>query len=63
MGAGSFWDNAAMLMGVIALTYFATSRRDELGSKANWMIYLGIGLVTSAILQFVMEFALRTGGH
>jgi hypothetical protein len=63
MGMPSFWDNFAMLMGGIALFYFANSRRDDLGSKANWMIWLAISLVSSAVLQFIMEFGFRTGGH
>lgn len=63
MGMTSFWDNFAMLMGGIALFYFANSRRDVLGSKANWMIYLAISLVGSAVLQFFMESGMRTGGH
>jgi hypothetical protein len=63
MGIGSFWDNAAMFMGGVVLIYFSATRREDIGSKATWLMYLGISLLTSAILQFVMEYAARSGGH
>jgi hypothetical protein len=63
MGLGSFWDNAALFMGGVVLIYFSATRREDIGSKATWLMYLGISLLTGAILQFVMEYAVRTGGH
>jgi hypothetical protein len=62
MGAGSFWDNAALFMGGVVLVYFSITRREDIGSKATWLLYLGISLVTGAVLQFVMELAARHGG-
>ena len=63
MGFTSIWDNIALLVGGIALMYFAITRREDIGDKANWLNYLGISLVVGAILQFFMEYSVRTGGH
>ena len=54
-----FWDNVIALVVGVFLVYLASIKNDELGSKASFIRYTGVGLVVGAVLQLFIALAVH----
>jgi hypothetical protein len=52
-------DNVILVVVGLFLSFLAHTKREDIGPKANLLMYLGIGLVTTGILQMFMVLATK----